>query len=327
MSAPARATIILTLERDLDAQIDAACEVTRVSPGTSRDEMLAALADAEGVLLSNMVRVDAAFLDAGPRLRVVSGFGVGYNNTDVEEATRRGVAVCNTPGVLTPAVSELTIGLMIALGRRLLANEAHSREGGWAARRAPPPLGFDLAGKTLGVIGFGRIGREVTRRLAQFGMRTLWNDVFSELPDGAPESEYNALDDLLRESDVVTLHADLNATSYHLIGERELALMKPTACLVNTSRGPVVDQPALTAALEKGTIAAAALDVLEREPPAADERLVRLPNVLTFPHIGTATHETRRLMRELSVRNLLDVLARKPPEACVNPEALDSALR
>ncbi len=327
MSDLPKATIVLSLERDLDAQIDAGCEVTRVPPGTPRDEMLAALAEAEGVLLSNMVRVDAAFFDAGPNLRVVSGFGVGYNNTDVAEATRRGVAVCNTPGVLTPAVSELAIGLMIALGRRLLENEAYSREGGWAARQRPPRLGFDLSGKTLGVVGYGRIGREMTRRLKLFNMRTLWNDVFSDLPDGAPESEYRSLDDLLGEADVVTLHVDLNETSHHLIGERELGLMKPTAVLINTSRGPVVDQPALTAALQSDTIAGAALDVLEHEPPTADEPLVRLPNVLRFPHIGTATKETRRLMRELSVRNLLDVLGRKPPEACVNPETLDTALR
>ncbi len=216
------------------------------------------------------------------------------------------------------------IGILLALSRRLFANDHYVRSGGWAGRQKPPPMGFDLANKTLGVVGYGRIGREVTRRLEAFGMRTLWNDVFSELPEGAPQSEYRALDDLLRESDVVTLHTDLNPTSHHLIGERELALMKPTAVLINTSRGPVIDQPALVAALEREGIAGAGLDVLEAEPPAAGEPLVRLPNVLCFPHIGTATAETRRLMRELSVRNLLDVLERRRPEACVNPEVLQS---
>ena len=321
MSAPV-AVLLLSLERDLDVQIDSRCDLRRVPPGTKRAEVLAALAEAEGVLLSNMVVVDDEFLDAAPRLRVVSGFGVGYNCFDVEAATRRGVAVCNTPGVLTPAVADLMVGFMIALSRRLFDFEAYSRSGGWASRKRPPPLAFDLAGKTLGVVGFGRIGREVTRRVKVFGMRTLWNDVFSELPVGAPESEYRDLDDLLRESDIVTLHADLNPSSHHLIGERELELMKPEACLINTSRGPIIDQPALTAALQNGSIAAAALDVLEKEPPDPDDPIVRLPNALTFPHIGTATHETRRLMRELSVRNLLAVLEGKEPEACVNPEVL-----
>ncbi len=321
MSAPV-AVVLLSLERDLDVQIDSRCELRRVAPGARRPEVLAALAEAEGVLLSNMVVVDEEFLEAAPRLRVVSGFGVGYNNFDVEAATRRGIAVCNTAGVLTPAVADLMIGLMIALARRLFDFEAYARSGGWAARKRPPPLAFDLAGKTLGVVGFGRIGKEVTRRVVVFGMRTLWNDVFSELPAGAPESEYRDLDDLLRESDIVTLHTDLNPTSHHLIGERELGLMKPEACLINTSRGPIIDQPALTAALQNGSIAAAALDVLEKEPPDPDDPIVRLPNALTFPHIGTATHETRRLMRELSVRNLLAVLEGKDPESCVNPDVL-----
>jgi glyoxylate reductase len=165
----------------------------------------------------------------------------------------------------------------------------------------------------------------VTRRAGAFGMRPLFNDVFREPPAGAPESEYRPLDELLCESDVVTLHVDLNPTSHHLVGARELGQMKPTAWLVNTSRGPVVDQPALVAALREGRIAGAAVDVLEKEPPARDEPLLALPNVLVFPHIGTSTAETRLAMRELAVRNLIAALAGERPRACVNPQVLDGS--
>ncbi len=316
--------VALPLNDDLNEKIDAVCKVDRVEIRAPRPELLAKLADMEGVLLSNGVRVDAELFDAAPELRVVAGFGVGYNNFDIAEGTKRGVAICNTPDVLTAAVADLTIGLILSLSKRLFENEAHSRSGSWAARKPLPPLGFDVNTKILGTVGFGRIGKEVTRRLKVFGMRTIWNDVFTELPAGAPESSYRPLDDLLREADVVSLHTDLNATSHHLISERELALMKPSAYLVNTSRGPVVDQPALTAALRSGTIAGAALDVLEKEPPDAEDPILTLPNVLTFPHIATATTETRLAMAELAVENLLAVLAGEIPRACINPEVLQN---
>ena len=174
------------------------------------------------------------------------------------------------------------------------------------------------------MVGFGRIGREVTRRMQSLGMRTLWTDVFDTLPEGAPESEYRPLEDLLRESDFVSLHTDLNATSHRLIGERELALMRSDAYLVNTSRGPVVDQAALREALEAGSIAGAALDVLEDEPPDPADPLPAMPNVIVLPHIGTATEETRYLMRELAVNNVVAVLTGETPPAIVNPEVLDS---
>jgi phosphoglycerate dehydrogenase-like enzyme len=317
-----RACIHLPLAEDLAAQVDAVCEARHVAFDAPREQLLAALADVEGLLLSNQVPVDGALYDAGPRLRVVSGFGVGYDRFDVEEATRRKIAICNTPDVVTVPVVDLTMGLILALTRRLFDNEAYVRGGGWARRDRPPRFGSDLGGKLLGVVGFGRIGKEVTRRAKAFGMRTVFNDLFEEPPPGAPPSPYRSLDELLREADVVTLHTDLNPTSYHLIGERELGLMKPTAYLINTSRGPVVDQPALVAALRDGKIAGAALDVLEQEPPDPDEPLVTLPNVLSFPHIGTATRETRRAMLELAVSNLLAVLRREPPPACLNPEVL-----
>jgi len=317
-----KACIHLPLAPDLAARVDAVCEARQVPFGAPREELLAALADVEGLLLSNQVYVDASVYDAAPRLRVVAGFGVGYDRFDVEEATRRGIAICNTPEVVTVPVADMTIGLIIALSRRLFQNQAYVRSGGWARRERPPAAGFDLSGKTLGVIGFGRIGTEVTRRAQPFGVRTIFNDLFQEPPADAPRIPYRPLDALLGEADIVTLHVDLNPTSYHLIGTRELGLMKPTAYLINTSRGPVVERSALLAALQEGAIAGAALDVLEKEPPDPDDPLVALPNFVGFPHMGTATGETRRAMAELTVSNLVAVLQGERPPACVNPEVL-----
>jgi glyoxylate reductase len=313
--------VALPLEADLEARVARACRVTRPASG-SRADLLDCVGEVEGLLVANRTPVDATVLAAAPRLRVVSGYGVGYDNVDVAEATRRGILVCNTPGVLDAAVANLVFAMLLSLSRRLLENAAYTRAGAWARRDPPPPLGFDLEGRTLGVVGFGRIGREVTRRAHAFGMRTLWNDLFQELPSGAPESAYRPLDALLAESDVVTLHTDLNPSSHHLIGARALARMKPEAVLINTSRGPVVDQPTLVAALRSGEIAGAAVDVLEQEPPAPDEPLLELATALVTPHVGSGTAETRRAMRELSVENLLAALAGEPPRACVNPELL-----
>jgi glyoxylate reductase len=317
-----RVILALPLEPELEARIAERCEIVRLDPRVRQPELLASLAAAEGALLSNQRVIDDAALAAAPALRVVAGVGVGYDRFDVEACTRRGVAVCNTPDVLTESVANLTLGMLLALSRRLFENQRYAQAGGWGRREPPPELGFELEGKTFGVVGFGRIGRAVTRRVQPLGMRTLWNDVFQALPAGAPPSEFRPLEALLRESDVVSLHVDLNPTSHHLIGAKQLARMKRTAWLINTSRGPVVDQAALVAALRAGSPAGAALDVLEREPPDEGEPLLALPNALAFPHIGTATHETRYAMRELAVRNLLAVLAGERPPACVNPEAL-----
>jgi glyoxylate reductase len=317
-----RVLILLPLEPELEASIKEQCELAHLDPRISNTDLAAALCDADGVLLSNQRYLDAVLLCAGSRLRVVAGVGVGYDRFDVETACKRGIAVCNTPDVLTECVVNLTIGLLLALSRRLFEYRDYAHSGGWARREPTPPLGFDLTGKTFGVIGYGRIGREVTRRVQPFGVRTLWTDLFQELPGGAPKSQQSSFERLLEESDIVSLHVDLNPTSHHLIGAAQLAQMKRSAWLINTSRGPVVDQPALTAALRAGTIAGAALDVLELEPPREDDPLLALPNVLVFPHIGTSTVETRYAMRELAVRNLLAVLSGERPAACVNPQVL-----
>lgn len=318
-SARPRVCIAMPLEADLERTVDAACQASYLGWGGRRPELLAALSGVEGLLISNQVWVNAEIFDAAPALRAVSGFGVGYDRFDISEATKRGIALCNTPEVVTNAVVELTMGLLLVLARRLFPNDTYARRD-WARRQVPPALGLDLRGKTLGVIGFGRIGTEVTRRAQAFGMRTVWTDVFDSPPEGAPESVYQPLDDLLQHADFVSMHVDLNPTSHHLIGARELSLMKREAHLLNTSRGPVVDQSALADALESDAIAGAALDVLEREPPEPDERILRLPNTLVFPHIGTSTEQTRRAMRELAVRNLLDMLSGHCPPACLNPE-------
>jgi lactate dehydrogenase-like 2-hydroxyacid dehydrogenase len=314
--------LLLPLEPELEARLRERCEVVPLDARAPAAERSAALREARGVLLSNQLAVDAALLDAAPQLRVVAGVGVGYDRFDLAACSKRGVAVCNTPDVLTECVVNLTFGLLLALSRRLFEHQRYAQGGGWARREPLPPLGFDLRGKLLGVIGFGRIGREVTRRAQVFGLRTLWNDRFDALPAGAPRSEYRPLERLLAESDVVSLHVDLNPSSHHLLGAPQFARMKRSAWLINTSRGPVVDQPALAAALRSGDLAGAALDVLEEEPPRPDEPLLGLPNVLAFPHIGTSTLETRYAMRELAVRNLLAVLAAERPPSCVNPEVL-----
>jgi lactate dehydrogenase-like 2-hydroxyacid dehydrogenase len=314
--------VAVDLPEHKKAEIEAACSVTYLPMRGPRGDLLSALADVEGVLISNMVVANDELFDAAPRLRVYASVGVGYNNADIPAATRHGVVVCNTPGVLTNSVVDQTFGIILMLAKRLRENEQYVRSGGWSRRDTPPPMGIDIAGKVLGVIGFGRIGREVTRRGQAFGMQTLFYDLFDTAVVDAPVSQYAPMDDLLRESDFVTVHTDLNDSTRGLIGDRELALMKPTAYLVNTSRGPVVDQKALVAALKSNRIAGAGLDVVEVEPPAPEDELLMLPNALVFPHSATATIETRGKMRDLAVRNLLAAMTGRMPPACVNPEAL-----
>ena len=324
MNERPKVCIAFPLEDDLKAQISASCDLIYVDYLAPRDELLAAVKDVDGFFGVPKVTVDSDFFDAAQKLQVYSTCSVGFDRIDVSEATRRGVLICNTPGVLTDAVANLTLSMILALTRNLIENEAYARSGGWARREKLPALGMDLQRKILGVVGFGRIGQEVVRRAHAFGMRTLWFDVFDASPEGAPESEYRSMDSLLAESDIVSLHTNLSSDSHHLIGEAELQLMKQSAFLINTARGPLVDQKALTRALKTHRIAGAALDVLEDEPPHPEDPIVSLPNVICLPHIGSATEETRRAMRELAVENLLHTLAGKRPPAPVNPEVLTS---
>ena len=312
----------VAIEDDLHEKLAAAGEVAVVPPGSPRADLIAACEGADGILLNPIIKVDEELLNAAPELKVAATTSVGFDAFDVPFLTEHGVALCNTPRVLNNAVADLTIALMLMLSRGLMQFEAYSRSGAWGRREPQPPLAHDPQGKTLGIIGFGRIGREVARRASAFDMNLIWYDVFDQAPADAPAAERVEMDDLLRAADFVTVHTDLNNSSRHVIGARELSLMKPSAYLINTSRGPTVDQKALQAALESGQIAGAGLDVLEREPPDPDEEIVKLPNAITFPHIGTATEETRRFMREMAVENLISVLEGREPPAIVNPAVL-----
>ena len=316
--------LLVSLEEDLIDRIAETCEVRMIEPGSSMEEIRSRIGEAEGIVTSPRYGADEAFFAAAPKLKVLSTHSVGYDPFDISAATRNGVCVCNTPGVLTAAVANLTTALIFCLSLRLIDNERFARTGGWARRESAPPLGHDVQGKTVGIVGFGRIGQEVTRRLQALGMGTIWYDVFDTPHPDAPDSEYRPLDQLFAESDFVSLHTNLDDSSRHMIGAEELEKMKPTAFLVHTARGPLVDQRALFDALKAGKIAGAGLDVLESEPPAEEDPICTLQNVVCFPHIGTATEETRRLMRELAVDNCIAVLAGERPPASVNPEVLES---
>lgn len=315
--------IALHLPDDARARIESACRI-REYAGTGlvpKPELIAALAGADGLIGSTQLSVDAETIASSPRLRVISNVGVGFDNVDVAAATARRVVVCNTPGVLTDAVADLTLGLIVSLARRLPESERFVREGRWGSSRTLA-LGSDLAGKTLGVVGLGRIGRAVASRARAFGMDVCFHDRFREPPADTAFCSFRDLDGLLREADVLSLHVELREETRGLIGARELALMKPSAYLVNTSRGHVVDQAALVAALREERLAGAALDVFEREPLPPDDPLLSLPNVIALPHVGSATVETRRAMRELAIDNLLAVLSGDEPPCAVNPEAM-----
>jgi glyoxylate reductase len=256
-------------------------------------------ADADGLLCLLTDRVDAALLDAAPRLRAVAVFAVGTDNVDLAAARARGVAVGSTPGVLTEATADLAFALLLAAARRLPEAQRAVRDGQWRTWEPASWLGLELNGATLGIVGAGRIGRAVARRGAGFGM-----EVLTHRPV--------ALEEVLERSDVVSLHVPLRPATRHLIDAAALARMKDTAILVNTARGAIVDQAALAAALHAGRLGAAALDVTDPEPPAPDDPLLRAPNLLVAPHIGSATHATRSRMAQMAVDNLLAALDGRP---------------
>jgi lactate dehydrogenase-like 2-hydroxyacid dehydrogenase len=256
---------------------------------------------------------DAVLEAAGPELKVISQMAVGFDNIDIHAAQRRGIAVGNTPGVLTEATADIAMALMLALGRRIVEGMAYIRAGQWKTWEPQTLLGIDLAGATLGVIGFGRIGRAFARRAAAFDMRIL--ACSPSLTDADAEAhgvERVEIDDLLRRADVVSLHTSLNAQTRHLLNRDRLALMKPSAILVNTARGAVVDQQALYDALVSGTIAGAALDVTDPEPLPADHPLLALSNVVIAPHVGSATVGTRRRMAVMAAENLIAGVTGQP---------------
>lgn len=282
------------------------------------------LARVTGVITGTRVKFNAARFDQMPRLRVVSNFAVGTDNVDIAEATRRGILVCNTPGVLDRAVADLTMGLILATGRKIVAADRFVRSGQWASARFP--LTRDVSGKTLGILGLGRIGQQVAKRARGFDMTIVYHQP-------RPNAEVEALtgaryverDELLRESDWLSLHLPDSPSTRNSIGEREFGLMKPGALLINLARGSIVDETALVAALTGGRLAGAALDVMASEPVSADHALAQLDSVILSPHAGSATVETRRAMMEMAVANLLAVLGGGRPQALVNPAVLNPA--
>ncbi|MDQ3443496.1 MAG: D-glycerate dehydrogenase [Chloroflexota bacterium] len=305
----------------LRASCDVAIWEGDLPPG--QQELDTLLDGAVGVLSLLTERIDGDLLDRHPSIEVVSNFAVGYDNVDVEAATARNVAVCNTPGVLTQATAEFAFTLLVSAARRVVEADRYVREGHWQTWGPRLLLGQDIGGATLGIVGFGRIGKELARMASGFNMRILANDAYED-PKAAEEFgvTYVPLDELLRESDFVSLHVALTPETQQLIGAHELGLMKTTAVLINAARGPVVDTDDLVAALQSGEIFAAGLDVTDPEPLPADHPLVSLPNCIVVPHIASATVTTRDAMARLAANNLIDVLNGRTPEVIVNPEVL-----
>ncbi len=296
-------------------------------PPTS-EEIVSAAQGCEGLVTLLSDNIDSGVIDALPRLRAISQYAVGYDNIDVEYATKRGIIVTNTPGVLTETTADLAWALLLAASRRVVEADRYVRAGEWRVAWGPTLLlGRDVYGATLGIVGMGRIGFAVGRRATGFNMRVLYTSRSDTKITRRAENELGAkrvdLDTLLRESDFVSLHVPLTPRTRHLIGKRELGLMKPTAVLVNTSRGAVVDERELARALSERRIRAAGLDVFEREPIPLDSPLLGLDNVVIVPHIGSASVETRSKMAQICAENLIAALSGQRPKYAVNPEVFE----
>lgn len=268
--------------------------------------------------------IDAEVMDAaGSNLKVIANYAVGYNNIDVEEATKRGIMVTNTPGVLTETTADLAWALMMAIARRIVEADRFVREGKFRGWEPMLLLGTDVHGATLGIVGFGRIGQAMARRALGFNMKVLYYDN-ARVPEQVEKelkAAYVDLPTLLRESDFVSLHVPLTRETHHLIGEKELRMMKKGAYLINTARGPVVDEKALVKALKEGWIKGAALDVFENEPEVEPE-LLKLENVVLAPHIASASYATRSRMSIMAAENIIKALSGEIPPNLVNPEVL-----
>jgi len=288
------------------------------SAPNARETLLQWLADAEGLMIRSDLQVDEELLRHAPNLRVIAQPMVGYDNVDIDACTRHGIPYGNTPGVLVDTTAELAFALMICAARRVHEGWDFVRDGRWQQRESFP-YGFDLHGKTLGVVGMGQIGVAVATRAKAFGMKVIYNNRRQRPDDAELGFQYVTLDKLLADADYIVVLTPLTPQSYQLFGAKEFAAMKPSAHFINVARGPVVDTMALHEALRTGQIAYAALDVTDPEPIPADHPLLKLNNILITPHIGSATLRTRTAMNMLAADNLLAGLERKPLPACVNP--------
>ncbi|CAO81265.1 2-hydroxyacid dehydrogenase [Candidatus Cloacimonas acidaminovorans] len=283
----------------------------------THQELIEGVKDAEALICLLTDNIDKEVISAAPKLKVISSYAVGYNNIEVEYATQLGIAVCNTPGVLTETTADLTWALILATCRRISESERFLRKGNFKGWEPMLMLGLDVYGKTLGIIGMGRIGQAVAKRATGFAMRIIYyNDVSvsNTLPFETTETD---LQTLLKEADIITLHLPLTKETFHLIGKEEFALMKENAVLINTSRGAVIDEKELIKALSEKRIFSAGLDVYENEPDIPQE-LLALENVVLLPHIGSASIETRTKMALLAAENAIAVMKGRKPPAQVN---------
>lgn len=279
--------------------------------------------DLAGLLSLLTDRIDPQLMDAGPNLKVISNLAVGYDNIDIPAASQRGIPIGNTPDVLNDTTADFAFALLMAVARRIPEGQQYVRDGEWRTWHPTVLAGQDISGSTLGLIGSGRIGAAVMRRARGFDMRILVNSLESEAEIRQLGGEKVSLDELLTESDFVSLHVPLTDETHHLISDRELRLMKPTAILINTARGSVLDPKALYAALRDGQILAAGLDVTDPEPIPLSDPLLTLDNCLIVPHIASASVATRRKMAEMAVDNIIAGLRGERLPTCVNPEIYD----
>ncbi len=280
----------------------------------TKEEIIEGVRDANALISLLSDAIDREVMDSAPKLKVIGNYAVGYNNIDVDYAKKRGIVVVNTPGVLTETTADLAFALILAAARRVVEGDRFMRDGRFRGWEPMLLLGKEVYGATLGIVGAGRIGQAVARRAKGFNMRILYYSR-TRKPDFEKEigAEYRDLDDLLRESDIITLHVPLTPETRHLIGEREFAMMKDGAILVNTARGEVVDEDAMIRALKSGKLFSAGLDVFYGEPQVNPE-LFKLKNVVLTPHIGSATEKTRRRMAEMVCRDVVRVLRGEEPE-------------
>jgi glyoxylate reductase len=321
---------VLVTRKFFDEAIDIIEEVADVeifegeNDPIPRDLLLEKVEKVDGLLSMLTDRIDSELLDKAKNLKVVSNYAVGYNNIDVDAATERRVLVTNTPGVLTDSTADCAFMHLMSISRRLVEVDKFIRNGEWKKAWGPKMLlGSDITGKTLGIIGLGRIGSALIPRANGFKMKIIYNDE-GPVPEKEKELgiEFRELDDLLREADYISLHVPLTDDTKHLIDKRELEMMKKSAFLINTSRGPVVNEKALYEALKNRNIAGAGIDVFEEEPTPQDNPLLKLDNIIITPHIGSATQETRLAMAVKAATNITAALKGERPPDLLNPEVL-----
>ncbi|MFA6036272.1 MAG: D-glycerate dehydrogenase [Candidatus Micrarchaeia archaeon] len=290
----------------------------------TREQLLQEVKGVDALLPLLTDKIDAEVMDAaGKQLKVIANYAVGFNNIDVKAATERGIVITNTPGVLTETTADLAWALLMAISRRIVEADKFLRAGKWKTWEPQLLLGADVHGKTLGIIGLGRIGTEVAKRANGFGMKILTTTPDPNEPNAKEVgAQIVPLETLLKESDFITIHVPLNENTRGMLGEKQFAMMKPTAFIINTARGEIIDEKAMIRALQEKRIAGAALDVYEKEPIGVDYALIGLSNVILMPHIGSASRETRDMMAVIAADNIIAVLQGKPAPNHVNPEAV-----